>query len=123
MGSSKSTMSSSTSKSSTTTVVSATEINHNIDKIIESNQVVIFSKSYCPYCAQTKGLFGSMGDNVKAKVIELDRVSNGGAIQRILMQKTGQRTVPNVFVNGKHLGGNDDAQAAYRTGRLQSMLL
>ena len=39
-----------------------------------------------------------------------------------LMQMTGQRTVPNVFVKGQHIGGNDDSQAAAKDGKLKEML-
>jgi glutaredoxin 3 len=49
-------------------------------------------------------------------------MSNGDEIQATLLQITGQRTVPNVFVNGQHLGGNDDTQKAAASGRLQEML-
>lgn len=55
-------------------------------------------------------------------VIELDRDPRGQEIQRELQHMTGQRTVPNVFVNGTHLGGNSDAQAAAQSGKLQEML-
>lgn len=49
-------------------------------------------------------------------------MSEGGSIQNALAQMTGQRTVPNVFVNGKHLGGNDDTQASFRSGALAQMV-
>mmetsp|Transcript_25383 Transcript_25383/g.65593 ORF Transcript_25383/g.65593 Transcript_25383/m.65593 type:complete len:141 (+) Transcript_25383:23-445(+) len=91
-----------------------------IDQMIADNEVVVFSKSYCPFCAETKELFQSMG--AKAKVVELDAIPNGHLVQAALQQKTRQRTVPNVFVRGAHLGGNDDTQAAYRAGRLTTML-
>lgn len=57
-------------------------------------------------------------------MIELDLMpgSDGTELQLALALKTGQRTVPNVFVNGDHLGGNDDTQAAFRAGELQAML-
>ena len=80
----------------------------------------MFSKSYCPYCQYTKDLFNNM--SVNAKVIELDQVDNGDDIQRALQVISGQRTVPNVFVKGQHLGGNDDTQAAARNGKLKQML-
>jgi glutaredoxin 3 len=35
---------------------------------------------------------------------------------------SGQKSVPNVFVKGKHMGGNDDTQAAAKEGKLQEML-
>ena len=61
-------------------------------------------------------------DGVDTKVHELDTLPNGTAIQKELEILTHQRTVPNVFVGGKHLGGNDDTQAAFRSGKLQEML-
>jgi len=60
--------------------------------------------------------------NVAAKIIELDTMDNGNEIQAALLDISGQRTVPNVFIKGKHLGGNDDSQAAARSGKLQEML-
>jgi len=86
-----------------------------------SNQVVIWSKSYCGYCAATKRLFGSI-DGIQVSCHELDRMSNGSAIQNELANMTGQRSVPNVFVNNQHVGGNDDTQAAYRNGTLAKLL-
>jgi glutaredoxin 3 len=44
---------------------------------------------------------------VPAKIHELDVLPDGAAMQAALLELTGQRTVPNVFINGKHLGGND----------------
>ncbi|KAL7576871.1 hypothetical protein ACA910_006637 [Epithemia clementina (nom. ined.)] len=87
----------------------------------ENNQVVIWSKSYCSYCRQTKQLFQSM-KNVQVKIHELDKVKNGSAIQSALQQLTAQRTVPNVFVNNTHVGGNDNVQAANRSGKLGKLL-
>jgi glutaredoxin 3 len=60
--------------------------------------------------------------NIDAKVYELDNMDNGADIQSALLDISGQRTVPNVFVKGKHLGGNDDTQAAARSGKLEEML-
>ena len=87
---------------------------------IASDDVVVFSKSYCPFCTTTKQLFESM--NVDAKVIELNEIDDGNEIQAALLDISGQRTVPNVFIKGKHIGGNDDTQAAARSGKLQEML-
>ena len=83
-------------------------------------KVVVFSKTWCGYCSMTKQLLNSQG--ISAKVIELNQVDNGDDIQKALQVISGQRTVPNVFVKGKHLGGNDDTQAAARSGKLQQML-
>ncbi len=59
---------------------------------------------------------------LQIKIIELDRVKNGSKIQDELYRLTGQSTVPNVFVNNQHVGGNDDTQAAYRSGQLVRLL-
>jgi glutaredoxin 3 len=83
-------------------------------------QVVVWSKSYCPYCTKTKTLFETLG--VKAKIYELDERKDGANIQASLLEMTGQRTVPSVFINGKHIGGNDDTQGAAKSGELQKML-
>jgi glutaredoxin 3 len=55
-------------------------------------------------------------------VVELDELSDGDAIQQELARMTGQRSVPNVFVQGQHIGGNDDTQAAARSGKLEELL-
>lgn len=88
---------------------------------VSSSDVVVFSKSTCPFCRKTKKLFEGM-DGVDAKVFELNQMDNGGEIQDELLNLTGQRTVPNVFVKGEHLGGNDDTQSAARSGKLAEML-
>ncbi|KAI2494248.1 glutaredoxin [Fragilaria crotonensis] len=84
------------------------------------SDVVVFSKTYCPFCTATKNLMNDL--KIDAKVIELDEVDNGAAIQDALKTLTGQRTVPNVFIKGEHLGGNDVTQAAAKSGKLQKLL-
>jgi glutaredoxin 3 len=59
---------------------------------------------------------------VEAKVYELDNMDDGAAIQAALGEMTGQRTVPNVFIAGKHLGGNSEVQTANGSGALKELL-
>ena len=87
--------------------------------------MVVFSATYCPHCRQTKQLLNRIG--ITAKIIELDKISNGlgpakDSIALKLLDFTGQRTVPNVFVLGKHLGGNDETHDAVRSGALKQIL-
>jgi glutaredoxin 3 len=57
------------------------------------------------------------------KLHELDQMGDDGpALQASLFKMTKQKTVPNVFVKGQHIGGNDDTQAAVKAGKLQEML-
>ena len=83
-------------------------------------QVVIYSKSWCPYCTACKALFDDMNQPYTA--IELDKREDGADLQAALLELTQQRTVPNVFVAGQHVGGNDDTQQAAQTGKLAALL-
>ncbi|XP_061348805.1 glutaredoxin [Gastrolobium bilobum] len=89
-------------------------------EIASSNSVVVFSKSYCPFCVQVKQLFGKLG--VTYKAIELDSESDGSEIQAALAEWTGQRTVPNVFIGGNHIGGCDSTTALHNQGKLIPLL-
>ena len=91
-----------------------------INSYLDNTPVVIFSKSKCPYCYRSKTLFKKMG--VSFIALELDKMKNGKDIQTTLYQMTNQRTVPNIFINGEHIGGNDDAQRKVSDGTLQKLL-
>eukprot|EP01060_Flectonema_neradi_P027718 TRINITY_DN37329_c0_g1_i1.p1 TRINITY_DN37329_c0_g1~~TRINITY_DN37329_c0_g1_i1.p1 ORF type:complete len:103 (+),score=18.95 TRINITY_DN37329_c0_g1_i1:54-362(+) len=83
--------------------------------------IVIFSKTYCGYCSRVINMMTSeLG--VKPEVHQLDRMSNGDAIQQKLKQLTGQSSVPNVFIGAKHIGGCDDTFALHRSGALAKLV-
>ncbi|KAJ3245230.1 hypothetical protein HDU78_009710 [Chytriomyces hyalinus] len=87
---------------------------------IASNKVVVFSKTHCPYCRKAKALLDSLGAQYEA--VELDQRADGSEIQAYLAEKTGQRTVPNVFIGGKQIGGCDDVHALHAKGGLKPLL-
>lgn len=91
-----------------------------VEKCIAENKVMVFSKSFCPFCHKIKDLFNRI--NVPFEVLELDIVENGSAIQAALLAKSGQRTVPNVYINGEHVGGADDTMAAHANGDLMKLI-
>ncbi|KAF9055727.1 glutaredoxin [Panaeolus papilionaceus] len=93
-----------------------------VDDAISSNKITVFSKTWCPYCKRVKGLLSQKFPDVETKIIELDEVEDGSAIQQYLMDKTQQRTVPNVFFGGEHIGGCDDTFAAEKDGRLTALV-
>eukprot|EP00171_Calliarthron_tuberculosum_P016169 IDg16169t1 len=78
---------------------------------IKENNVMVFSKSRCPYCVEVKALFNELG--VDHAVWELDEVRCSAlALMRrwhadFLYEATGQTTVPNIFINEQHVGGCD----------------
>ncbi|KAL8828790.1 MAG: hypothetical protein Q9170_006446 [Blastenia crenularia] len=86
--------------------------------IIDDNAVAVFSKSYCPYCRASKTLLSEMG--AKFYVIEMDQVDDGADIQNALEEISGQRSVPNIYIQQKHIGGNSDLQA--KKGDLPTLL-
>ena len=91
--------------------------------LLVSNDGILFRSRTTGYCSRTKGLFSQENLSKDVQIHELDRMPNGSSVQQALAEMTGQRTVPNVFVKGQHLGGNDDTQSAFRSGKLKSMLL
>ncbi|XP_030442182.1 glutaredoxin [Syzygium oleosum] len=89
-------------------------------ELVSSNPVVVFSKSFCPYCVDVKKLLSQLGVNFKA--IELDQETDGSEVQSALAEWTGQRTVPNVFIGGNHIGGCDATTAMHKQGKLVPLL-
>ncbi|KAL1589594.1 hypothetical protein WHR41_01707 [Cladosporium halotolerans] len=86
--------------------------------IIDNNAVAVFSKSYCPYCKATKSLLSEAG--AKPYILELDQIDDGAAIQDALEEMTKQRSVPNIFIGQKHIGGNSELQG--KKGQLSQLL-
>jgi glutaredoxin 3 len=114
---------------STTTTNHHHDNNNDIRQFIENEnskyQVVVWSKSYCPYCANTKQLFNeTTGIQPKSiKIYDLDQMGTKGIkIQKELYNITNQTTVPNIFINNRPIGGNDNVQQLYKTGQLQQFL-
>ena len=67
-----------------------------------------------------KTLFESL--NVKTVVIELDVVDNGSELRQALSARVGRTSVPQVFINGQHIGGCDDTHKAKDDGVLAQLL-
>mmetsp|Transcript_17607 Transcript_17607/g.52896 ORF Transcript_17607/g.52896 Transcript_17607/m.52896 type:complete len:191 (+) Transcript_17607:117-689(+) len=86
----------------------------------EDNKVIVYSKTWCPYCAQVKQLFAKL--EVDAKIVELDQVVEGDDVQEALYDISGMRTVPQVFIGGELIGGGDDTMMAHNSGDLEKKL-
>ena len=74
----------------------------------------------CPFCNKAKELLTEGGYN--PKVVELNKVENGSEIHSVVIEMSGLKTVPNVFVHGKSIGGSDDTKKLHESGKLKSML-
>merc|ERR1711879_196635 len=90
-----------------------------IDAFINNNKVAIISKSYCPFCTTAKQAFDAIGQEYK--VMEIEDREDCQEIQNYMGSKTGARSVPRVFINGKFEGGGDDIAAKKRSGALAEL--
>lgn len=80
-------------------------------------EVKIYTTRYCPYCHAATALLTQK--NVAFEEID---VTGDSAARADLAQRTGRRTVPQVFIDGESVGGYDDLAALDRSGRLDEML-
>ncbi|RAH60816.1 glutaredoxin [Aspergillus piperis CBS 112811] len=94
-----------------------------LNGILKRAPIIVFSKSYCPYSAKAKSILLDKYSIVPAPfVVELDKHELGRPLQALLGENTGRRTVPNVLVNGKSIGGGDDVTALDQKDELASTL-
>ncbi|GAA97367.1 hypothetical protein E5Q_04045 [Mixia osmundae IAM 14324] len=94
-----------------------------VDDAIASHHVVVFSKSWCPFCKRAKGTLSSLDvkEEQKPYIIELDEHDKGSEIQDYLAEKSGQRSVPNIWIGQKHIGGSDDLETLKEQDKLTAM--
>ena len=81
-------------------------------------KVEIYTKFTCPYCFRAKSLLSKKG-------VDFDEteVSMGGEPKAEMIRRAGGRsTVPQIFIDGQHVGGSDDLAALDRAGKLDPML-
>ena len=81
-------------------------------------KITMYSTAICPYCVAAEKLLRSKG------VAEIDkiRVDLDPAQRAVMMEKTGRRTVPQIYINETHVGGFDDLSALEHAGKLAPLL-
>lgn len=83
-----------------------------------SNKVVMYSTQVCPYCMQAERLLRQRGvDEIEKILIDRDP-----ARRQEMMERTGRRTVPQIYIGGTHVGGYDDLSKLDREGGLTPLL-
>ncbi len=80
--------------------------------------VEIYTKAWCPYCTRAKQLLAQKG----AAFEEYDITMGGPKRAEMIDRANGRTTVPQVFIDGAHVGGSDDLAALEREGRLDALL-
>ena len=80
-------------------------------------RVLMYATGFCPYCLFVKRLFDDLGVPYNEVRIDLDKKK-----RRTMMEMSQRRTVPQVFVGDRHIGGCEDTQEALRSGHLKIWL-
>ncbi|MCH8060442.1 MAG: O-acetylserine lyase, partial [Proteobacteria bacterium] len=89
------------------------------------NPVVIFSTEWCEFCLSVRKMFAEY--EIPYRAIELDSVeyqvdNKGGKIRKAIEQRTGAKTIPQIYIGGIHLGGATEMFDACKDGSLAKML-
>lgn len=80
--------------------------------------VLLYGSAVCPYCVMAERLLKAKGiDNIEKIRVDLEPKQ-----RQIMMERTGRRTVPQIFIGETHVGGYDDLAALDRAGKLDGML-
>ena len=80
--------------------------------------IILYTKDYCPYCNKAKALLKQK----KQEFQEIDITHDESLLAEMLEKSNGQKTVPQIFINGLHVGGADDLYALNSQGKLDTML-
>jgi glutaredoxin 3 len=80
-------------------------------------RIVMYTQAFCGYCSAAKALLERKG----VRFEELDVTVNPG-LRREMMERSGRRTVPQIFIGDRHVGGYDDMAAMDQSGELDTLL-
>ena len=81
-------------------------------------QVELYTTMWCPYCARAKALLDRKG----IAYTEIDLMEQPNRRDEMVKRSGGRRTVPQIFIDGEHIGGSDDLVALDRAGGLDPKL-
>ncbi|MGN7678210.1 MAG: glutaredoxin 3 [Anaplasma sp.] len=76
-------------------------------------EVLIYTKASCPYCTKAKALFNKKN----VPFVEIDITDHPEGMSE-MVERSGNKTVPQIFIDGKSIGGCDDLYALYESGEL-----
>lgn len=81
-------------------------------------KIEIYTKAFCGYCARAKALLDRKG----AAFEEIDVTMDRAGFEAMIERAKGGRTVPQIFIDGRHVGGSDDLAALEAKGELDALL-
>jgi len=81
-------------------------------------RVEVYSTLFCPYCARAKSLLEKKG----VDFIDIDVIADAGKREEMVARSGGRQTVPQIFIDGEHIGGSDELATLERAGKLDAKL-
>ena len=81
-------------------------------------KIEVYSTTYCPYCVRAKQLL----DAKDVDYTEIDVTGDDTARIALVEKSGGRKTVPQIFINGRSIGGYDDLRALEESGELDKLL-
>ena len=84
----------------------------------QHSSITMYTTEVCPYCLRAKALLKARG----VTAIDEVRVDRDPAARATMIERTGRRTVPQIFIGGAHIGGCDDLIALDQRGGLLPLL-
>lgn len=81
-------------------------------------KIEVFTKFFCPYCSRAKALLDRKGADYQ----EIDLTMDRAGFEAMVARAGGSRTVPQIFIDGQHIGGSDDLAALDARGGLDPLL-
>jgi cysteine synthase A len=102
-----------------------TDAERFVDGVIREEPVVMFALEWCEFCWSVRKLFARLG--IEYRSVDLDSVQLqqddfGGKIRAVLSERTGAKTIPQIFIGGEHIGGCTETFDGWRDGSMQRRL-
>jgi cysteine synthase A len=102
------------------------DVKRFVAELIRDEPVVLFALEWCEFCWSVRKLFARLG--IAYRSADLDSVEYqtgdlGGRIRAVLADRTGAKTIPQIFIGGEHIGGCTDLFDAWRDGSIRQRLI
>ena len=105
------------------------EVKSSKDKVLGRNEkqgvpamtsqpIVMYTTRFCPYCIRARGLLKSKGWAYQDIPVDADQ-----GLRSEMMEKSGQQTVPQIWIGGQHVGGCDELFGLEVGGQLEKMVM
>ena len=81
------------------------------------SQIIMYTSQHCPFCRMAEQLLARLGKTPRKIRVDVDTNA-----YKTMIERTGRKTVPQIFINDYHVGGYDDLAAFDNSGRLSKLI-